>query len=342
MIKQALLVTVLASALLLLGVAPLHAQTATASATGSASQQRGAIIESYRRQDWTGRGSFHRIGMLESQEQSIGLASDANLLNQGTEATTEVIAETAISKMLTLQVNTKSMFFGSDNIFNTENFAQSDGQYAQFVGVALDAQFNENWKLSTTFDQAWFYHFKDEHAAADFRTSTVRQALSYDRFILNNKASISIPLNWQYSDLYNRQTGNRILSTWQFGTGVDFAWFAKSWIIPTFGYAYSYQDATGPINPADKHKHDFNLGMTFIPIKDKRFFIIPSVQYSRENFSDSRQDNAWTPTLTASVQPLKWLAVDLVSSYTDSSSNALGSSFNAFTNTAFIRLFWNW
>ena len=342
MIKLTFPSPVLAILLLLLGAVPLYAQKATASDITSASQQRKSAIESYRRQDWTGRGSFHRIGMLDSQEQSIGLALDASLLNQSAEPAAEVVAETAINKMLTLQVNAKSMFFGSDNIFNTETAAQANGQYAQFVGVALDAQFDEHWKLSTTFDQAWFYHLKNENAAADFRTSTVRQVLSYDRFILNNKASISIPLNWQYSDLYNRQTGDRTLSAWQFGTGVDFAWFAKSWLIPTFGYAYSYQDASGPSNPAEKHKHDFNLGMTFIPIKDKRLFISPSVQYSRENFSDDRHDSAWTPTLTASLQPLKWLAVDLVSSYTDSRSDAAGSSFDAFTNTAFIRLFWNW
>lgn len=342
MIKHTLTSAVFAAVLLLQVAVPLQAQNSAAADGAAAAQQKKSLIESYRRQDWTGRGSFHRIGMLEDQEQTIGLATDANLLNQGTEATPEVTGETSLSKMLTLQVNAKSMFFGSNNIFNTETDPQTDGQYAQFVGVLLDAQFNEHWKLSTTFDQAWFFHFKKEHAIADFRTSTVRQTLSYDRFILNNKASISIPMSWQYSDLYNRKTGDRTLSTWQYGTGVDLAWFAKTWLIPTFGYAYSYQDASGPSNPADKHKHDFNLGVTFIPIKDKKFFIIPSVQYARENFSDGRHDNAWTPTLTASIQPLKWLAVDLVSSYTDSRSDAAGSSFDAFANTAFIRLFWDW
>jgi len=71
--------------------------------------------------------------------------------------------------------------------------------------------------------------------------------------------------------------------------------------------------------------------------------VIPSVQYSHEDFREGgRKDDAWTPTLTLSWSPLKFLAFDAVASYTDSSSNIKGSSFDAVTTTVFARLFLNW
>ncbi len=94
MIKLTLPSTVLAIFLLLLGAIPLYAQKATASNITSASQQRKSVIESYRRQDWTGRGSFHRIGMLDSQEQSIGLALD------GCSASTRIAASAPRTSLL--------------------------------------------------------------------------------------------------------------------------------------------------------------------------------------------------------------------------------------------------
>lgn len=339
MIKRILLTVIIAASLLSKG-SLLSQQTQSLPAAANASVPRRALIESYRRQDWTGRGTFHRLGMLEEQQSSLGLAEDAGLLNAAVAGAADESQAVALSDMLTLQVNVRSMFFGSDNIFNVETGRERGGQFAQFAGLQLDVQFDEHWKLTTSYDHAWFWHLKHEHAGQDFITSTTRQALSYDRFIFNNKASISIPLSWQYSALFNRASGDHLLDTWQYGTGLEFSWFAKPWLIPTFSYLYFWQasDLGGPV---DKHKHDFNLGLTFIPFKDKKFFVIPSVQYSHEDFARiGRADDAWTPTLTASWQPLKWLAVDLVGSYTDSRSDTPGASFKAMTGTAFIRLFW--
>ncbi len=301
------------------------------------------VLESYRRQDPTGRGTFHRFGLLRELDNTASLSAAA-----GEREPSE--AEKAgwyqsMGDILSMQFRANSMLFASDNIFNTEEDEISDTQFAQFVGVSIDATFNDTWSLTNSFDQAWFWHGKGANSANDFFTSTFRQALNYTKFLFNNKASLTIPLSWQFSRLYNRSTGNRTLDTYTYGAAAEFSWFLKPWLIPTFSYQYSYLDSGSPTGfVADKHKHDFNLGLTFIPFEGKRFFIVPSVQYSHEDFTDAggRRDNAWTPTLTVSWQPLEFLAVDAVGSYTDSDSTLAGSNFDALTGTLFVRLFYNW
>lgn len=303
-----------------------------------------SLIESYRRQDSTGQGSFHRNGLFRELENSNSLAAQAGLDAEPTQAEKAGWTQ-SLGEVLSMQFRANSMFFASDNIFNTEEDEITDTQFAQFVGVSLDAQFNERWKLANSFDQAWFLHGKAQNSANDFITSTFRQALSYERLLLNDKVSMTIPLSWQFSRLFNRSTGDRTLDSWTYGVATEFSWFLKSWFIPTFSYQYSYIDSGSPQGfVGDKHKHDFNLGLTFIPFEGKRFFVIPSVQYAHEQFIDAagRRDNAWTPTLTVSWQPLDFLAVDAVGSYTDSDSTLAGSNFDALTSTLFVRLFYNW
>lgn len=304
---------------------------------------RANLIESYRRQDPTGRGSFHRFGLFRELENSNSLAAQAGLTDEQAEEKSEWFQD--LGGILSAQARANSMFFASDNIFNTENNEERDIQFAQFAGVSLDAQFTEKWKLATSYDHAWFWHGKGQNAANDFITSTARQALSYERFLFNNKAALTVPLSWQFSRLFNRGSGDRTLDTWSYGAALEFSWFYKSWMIPTLSYQYSYQDSGSPQGPVpDKHKHDINLGVTFIPIEGTKFFIIPSVQYTHEQFFgvQRRRDNAWTPTLTASWQPLDFLAFDAVGSYTDSDSTLRGASFKALTGTLFARIFFNW
>lgn len=314
--------------------------------TGVASAQlapRINIIESYRRQDPTGLGTFHRLGLFRELNNSNSLAAAAGE-REPTEAEKKGWYQ-SYGEVFSMQFRANTMFFASDNIFNTEEDEITDTQLAQFLGVSLDAQFNENWKLTNSFDQAWFWHGKGANSANDFFTSTVRQALSYERLLFNDKVSLTVPLSWQFSRLYNRSTGNRTLDSYTYGLATEFSWFLKSWLIPTFSYQYSYIDSGSPTGfVADKHKHDLNLGFTFIPFEGKKFFVIPSVQYTNEQFTDAggRRDNAWTPTLTMSWQPLDYLAVDAVGSYTDSDSTIAGSNFDALTGTVFVRLFYNW
>lgn len=301
------------------------------------------IIESYRRQDPTGLGSFHRFGLFRELGNSNSLAAAAG--EAGPSEAEKRGWYQSFGEVFSMQFRANTMFFASDNIFNTEEDEITDTQLAEFVGVSIDAQFNDNWKLTNSFDQAWFWHGKGAHSANDFFTSTFRQALSYERLLFNDKVSLTVPLSWQFSRLFNRSTGNRTLDSYTYGLATEFSWFLKSWMIPTFSYQYSYIDSGSPAGfVADKNKHDFNLGLTFIPFEGKRFFIIPSVQYSHEEFIDAggRRDNAWTPTLTVSWQPLDYLAVDAVGSYTDSDSTIAGSNFDALTGTVFVRLFYNW
>lgn len=300
-----------------------------------------SLIESYRRQDATGQGSFHRRGLFREMENS--LAAQAGLTPAPSEVEKPAWRQ-SLGEILSVQFRANSMLFSSDNIFNTEEDEQTDTQFAQFVGVSLDAQFNDHWKLTNSYDHAWFIHGKAENSANDFITSTFRQALNYERLLFNDKVSLTVPLSWQFSRLFNRSTGARTLDTYTYGLATEFSWFLKSWLIPTFSYQYSYNDSGSPLGPVpDKHKHDFNLGFTFIPFEGKKFFMIPSVQYSNEQFIGTvRRDNAWTPTLTMSWQPLDFLAVDAVGSYTDSDSTLTGSNFDALTGTLFVRLFFNW
>ena len=291
------------------------------------------------RQDPTGEGSFHRLGMFRSQKKAIDDAlGSASSDDAAAESDNASIVKFTDSFSGQFRANT--MLFASNNIFNTENNRVEDGQLAEFVGASLNWAIDENFSLSNTYDAAVFFHGKSDNSDSDFSTSTFRQQLAYERFLFNNKASISLPVSWQFSEVFSGQGNDRLVGTYTYATGFEFSAFPTPWLIPSASYTYLYSD---PSVGSGKHKHDFNLGATFIPMKDVPVFIIPSVQYSHENFQEGgRKDNAWTPTLSVSWSPLKYLAFDAVASYTDSSSNISGSSFEAVTTTVFARLFVNW
>lgn len=234
------------------------------------------------------------------------------------------------------------MFFGSSNILNTQSDPIQAGQFAQFLGGSVDLNFH-NWKLATSYDYAWFRFYDPTLADGDFNTSTIRQALSYEWFFLNNKASYSFQPNWQFTSLVNRASGRQFFQQWSYGINNEFAFFPFSWMIPTFSYNFSYLDADVPLAVADKFKHDLNLGVTFVPIRDFRLFVSPSVQFSTEsNVGINRVDASWTPTLAVTIQPLDFLAADFVGSYTDSRSTVDGASFAALTGTVMVRAFFRW
>ena len=93
----------------------------------------------------------------------------------------------------------------------------------------------------------------------------------------------------------------------------------------------------------NKHKHNFNLGLTFVPFKGQKFYLTPSMQYSIEQFIHVvRTDRIWTPTMTATWQPLKYLAFDVIGSYTNSISTQDGSSYKVYTGSVYARLFFDW
>jgi hypothetical protein len=247
-----------------------------------------------------------------------------------------------LNEYVSLQGRANSMFFGSTNILNTQTDPITAGQFAQFLGGSIDLNFH-SLKLATSYDYAWFRFYDRELSTGDFNTSTIRQALSYEWFFLNNKASYTIQPNWQYTSLTNRASGQQFFQQWSYGAGNEFAFFPTPWMIPTFSYNFSYLDADVPLAIADKFKHDFNLGVTFIPIKDFRLFVSPSIQYSTEsNVGIRRVDNSWTPTLAVTVQPLDFLAADFVGSYTDSRSTLDGANFTALTGTILVRAFFRW
>jgi hypothetical protein len=280
-----------------------------------------SVLEAIGRQDFTGQGTFHRIGMLRQQEESRGLLE-------------------RVRENLSVQARANTMFFFSDNIFNTPDNTVSDGQSAEFLGTSLRAEFSEQLRLNTALDAAFFRHHKGENSGNDFDTRSFRQQLSWERFIMNNKASIGLPLSWQYSEVYGAGSGNALAETWTYGSALELSWFPNSRVFPSASYNYSVSD---PKNGSGKHKHDLNLGVTLIPFPGERLFIIPSVQYSYEEFKNSeREDQAWTPTLTVSWTPLRFFAIDAVTSYTESTSNEDSSEFDAVTGTLFARLFWNW
>ncbi len=328
-----------------------------------------SAIESYRRQDWTGKGTYHRLGLireqdravssLEEEEQTVqegvasaeaevtasGLSSSARAAD-GKKTVTEPEASPGFLEVLneyvSLQGRANSMFFGSSNILNTEDDPIQAGQFAQFLGASIDLTFRD-WKLATSYDYAWFRFYDRSLSDGDFNTSTIRQALSYEKFFFNNKVSYTFQPNWQYTSLLNRATGSQFFQQWSYGVGNEFAWFPFPWLIPTFSYNFSYLDADVPLAVADKFKNDFNLGVTFIPIKDFRLFISPSVQFSAEsNVGVQRVDTSWTPTLAVTIQPLDFLAADFVGSYTDSRSTLDGASFTALTGTILVRAFFRW
>ena len=296
------------------------------------------LREAFLRQDPTGQGSFHRIGMLRENAKAVDAAEQAGILSDS--AASEGSLLDALLEITSLEVRANTMLFSSDNILNTRNNPVGDHQLAEFFGASLDFDFNDNWKLSNSLDQAYFRHGKKENEENDFNTTTLRSSLTYNRLILNNSAIVTIPLTVQYSVLDNEESGNRILDTTSYSTGVELAFFPKPWLIPTFSYVYTFQD---PDSGFDKHKHDFNAGLTFVPFKGTKFFVIPSIQYSNEEFVDARRrDEAWTPTMTMSWQPFDFLAIDAITSYTDSQSSQENNSFDAFTGTLFARLFWSW
>ena len=323
-----------------------------------------SALESYRRQDWTGKGTYHRLGLIREQdnttrllnedtqpaEQEIVSANGVSSRVSASEGKKSILEEAAATKdilevlneYVSIEGHANTMLFGSTNILNTETDPIQAGQFAQFLGASLDLKFHQ-LKLTTSFDQAWFRFYDRSLSGGDFNTSTVRQALSYEKFLFNDKFSVTISPNWQYTSLLNRASGNQFFQQWSYGLNNEFAWFATDWMIPTFSYNFAYLDADVPLQIADKFKSDFNLGITFIPFRDVKFFFAPSVQFSTEsNVGVRRFDNAWTPTLAVTFQPLSFLAVDLVGSYTDSASTLDGASFTALTGTAFLRLFYRW
>jgi hypothetical protein len=280
-----------------------------------------SALEAIGRQDPTGSGTFHRIGMLREQENTVSRFEQ-------------------LTEKLSGQVRANTMLFASDNIFNTPNNKESDSQLAEFIGTNVRVAFSDELKLNTSYDAAFFRHNKKANSGNDFDTSTFRQQLAYERFIFDNKASVGIPLSWQYSEVYRAGGGDPLARTWTYSSGVELSWFPNSRVFPSFSYNYFLSD---PKAGAGKNKHDFNLGVTLIPFPGKRLYVIPSIQYSYEDFKKSgRTDKAWTPTLTTSWSPLTFFALDAVGSYTDSASNVGTAEFDAFTATLFARLFWNW
>ncbi|GAB4176999.1 MAG: hypothetical protein Fur0032_17090 [Terrimicrobiaceae bacterium] len=329
-----------------------------------------SAIESYRRQDWTGKGTYHRLGLIREQDRAIdSLQQEEETLQEDFRPAEEEVSATGVTssvrategkkavlveepgqegflsvlgEYVSLQGRANSMFFGSTNILNTQSDPIQAGQFAQFVGASIDLEWKE-LKLATSYDYAWFRFYDPGLSDGDFNTSTIRQALSYEKLFFDNKMSYTIQPNWQYTSLLNRSSGDQFFQQWTYGLGNEFAFFPTPWLIPTFSYNFSYLDADVPLAVADKFKHDFNLGVTFIPFKDFRLFISPSVQFSVEsNVGIQRMDTSWTPTLAVTVQPLDWLAADFVGSYTDSDSTFDGASFTAITGTILVRAFFRW
>ena len=328
-----------------------------------------SAIESYRRQDWSGMGTYHRLGLIREQDRAIdALEQEEELLDDDFQPADVQFSATGVSsaarasdgkktfiepetyqgffqslnEYVSLQGRASSMFFGSSNILNTQTNPIQAGQFAQFLGASIDLVYKE-WKLATSYDYAWFRFYDKSLSGGDFNTSTVRQAISYERFFLQNKASYTFQPNWQYTSLVNRSSGQQFFQQWVYGINNEFAFFPFSWLIPTFSYNFSYLDADVPLAVADKYKHDFNLGVTFIPIKGFRLFVSPSVQFSAEsNVGIKRVDTSWTPTMAVTIQPLDWLAADFVGSYADSNSTLDGASFTALTGTIMVRAFHRW
>lgn len=184
-----------------------------------------SAVESYRRQDWTGKGTYHRLGLIREQDRTVQslnqkeetvredvAPADVEVTASGLSSTTnasdgkKTVAEPeetkgfldALNEYVSLQGRANSMFFGSSNILNTETDPIQAGQFAQFLGASIDLKFRD-WKLATSYDYAWFRFYDPELAQGDFNTSTIRQALSYERFFFNNKMSYTFQPSWQYT-----------------------------------------------------------------------------------------------------------------------------------------------
>jgi hypothetical protein len=280
-----------------------------------------AELEAIGRQDLTGQGTFHRIGLMRLQEDTVAFLGE-------------------VKERFSGQMRANTMLFASDNLFNTPDNEESGGQLAEFIGASARFAFTDALKLNTSYDAAFFRHTDDENEDSDFDTRTFRQQLSYERSFLDDKLSVDLPLSWQHSEVFAAGDSDALAKIWTYGTGVEISWFPNSYVLPSFSYDYFLSD---PKVGAGKHKHDFNLGVTFVPLPGTKLFITPSVQYSHEEFKKSdRRDTAWTPTLAVSWEPLKFFAIDAVGSYTDSDSSEESARFDAITGTLFARLFWKW
>ncbi len=279
------------------------------------------------------RLNFHRSGMAGDQEDDPSMAASAGM---GRHA--------RLSQILSMQFRTSSMFSVTNNVFNTQEDAQSDTQYAQFAGISLDADFGEHWTLSNSFDESWFYYGRADNAVEDFTSSTFQQMLSYDHTFFDKKLDLNLPLSWDFSRLFNRSTGARMLDSYTYRAAAEFYWLCRPWFIPAWSYEYSYQSNSSPTDfVPSKHKHNFNLGVTFTPFKGQKLYLTPSVQYSIEQFIHVvRTDTIWTPTMTVTWQPLKHLALDAIGSYTKSSSTQDDSSYKVCSGTVYARLFFDW
>ena len=308
------------------------------SVASAAQVKRSSRIESFRRQLLRGRGYYQRLGMVgELESQSIAAATGESPSKFGEWYQT-------LSEVLSMQFRANTMFFASDNIFNTQEDKVRDTQYAQFAGVSLDAQFNKHWSFSNSYDEAWFYYGKADNAVNHYTSSTFAQTLTYERQLFHNKATLTLPFSWGFTRLFDRATGAHTLDTYTYAGSVDLSWLLKDWCIPDFSYMYNYMDSgstTGPV--PDKHRHIFNLGITFVPLKGRKFYLTPSLQYYQEQFIGvDRKDNAWSPTMTVSWQPLKNLAFDVIGNYTDSKSTLEDSGYKVLNGTLFMRLFFDW
>lgn len=293
-----------------------------ASALGLAAQPfSSAELEAIGRQDLTGQGTFHRIGLMRLQEETVAFLGE-------------------IKERFSGRVRANTMLFASDNLFNTPDNEESGGQLAEFVGASAKFAFTGALKLNTSYDAAFFRHTDDENEESDFDTRTFRQQLNYELSFLDDKLSVDLPLSWQHSEVFAAGDSDALAKIWTYGAGVEVSWFPNSHVLPSFSYNYFLSD---PKIGAGKHKHDFNVGVTFVPLTGTKLFITPSVQYSVEDFKESdREDTAWTPTLAVSWEPLKFFAIDAVGSYTDSDSSEEFARFDALTGTLFARLFWKW
>jgi len=279
------------------------------------------------------RLNFHRSGIAGDQEDDQSVAASAGM---GWYA--------KLSQMLSMQLRTSSMLSVTNNVFNTQEDEQTDTQYAQFAGLSLDADFNEHWSLSNSFDESWFYYGRASNAVEDFTSGTFQQMLSYDRTFFDKKLDMNLPLSWEFSRLFNRATGARTLDSYTYRAAAEFSWLCRPWFTPTWSYEYFYQNNSSPTDfVPGKHKHNVNLGVTFTPFKGRKLYLTPSVQYSMEQFIHVvRTDTIWTPAMTVTWQPLKHLALDVIGSYTKSSSTQDGSSYKVCFGTVYARLFFDW
>jgi hypothetical protein len=329
------------------------------------------FFDANRRQDWTGMGTYHRLGLIREQDRALDnlQTEEANLgeelspgelevTSAGMSSRVEVAGEqtnaleseetrpagflASLEEYASLEARGHSMFFGSSNILNTRDDPIQAGQFAQFVGATFDLDFR-GWQLGTSYDYAWFRYYDASLAEGNFNTSTLRQSLSYDLPLFGGKASYTFEPSWQYSSVVSSESGQQTFEQWMYMLGNEFTFFPFSWMLPTFSYNFFYQNANVPNAVADKFKNDFNLGITFIPFNDFGLYISPSIQYSLErNVGIVRTDNSVTPTMSVSIQPLDFLAMDFVGSYTGSHSNIDQASYTAWSGTILVRAFVRW